>query len=88
MQQAEVLAAKIQSDARFELWGTPTTGVVVWRPRHLPAGVVRDQLNDAWVSLTDIDGEVWLRSVAANLSADASLVFAKVCAALETATSE
>ena len=61
----------------------PATGIVVWRPVAQPAAAARARITDAWVSLTDIDGETWLRSVAANPSANAGLVMAQVTAALE-----
>jgi len=83
MAKAEQLAALVDADPRFELWGPPTTGVVVWRPTALSAADVRARLVDAWVSLTDIDGELWLRSVAANPSADPTHVFERVVAALQ-----
>ncbi|MBT6277101.1 MAG: aspartate aminotransferase family protein [Chromatiales bacterium] len=83
MDMAVTFAGLIDADDRFELWGPPTTGIVVWRPRHIGPGALRDRLQDAWVSLTDIDGEVWLRCVAANPSADPEWVMQRVIAALE-----
>lgn len=80
--RAEHLAARVRADDRFELWGPNRTGVVVWRPRGGDARALRDRLRDAWVSLTDIDGEVWLRSVAANQSADPDQVIERAIAAL------
>lgn len=84
MAKAAQLADLVVTDPRFELWGTPSTGVVVWRPTNAHAADVRARLNDAWVSLTDVDGEIWLRSVAANPSADPAHVFARVIAALQS----
>ena len=79
---ARQLADLVIADHRFELWGPGVTGIVVWRPRQQDARLVRQALTDAWVSLIDIDGEVWLRSVAANSSADPEHVFNRVVAAL------
>ena len=67
----------------IELWGEPTTGVVVWRPKDSDAARLRGRLLDAWVSLTELDGEVWLRSVAANPSANVEHVWNRVVTALE-----
>ncbi len=83
MAVAGSLAQKVSADPRFELWAPPTSGVVVWRPSNAQPAAVRDRLQDAWVSLTDIDGEIWLRSVAANTSADPDYVFDRVSVALE-----
>jgi L-2,4-diaminobutyrate decarboxylase len=80
--KAQQLAGLVNADRRFELWGPGVTGVVVWRPRHQDARSVRQSLTDAWVSLIDIDGEVWFRSVAVNSSADPEHVFDRVAAAL------
>ena len=52
-------------------------------PGRFAAQLRADWLTGAWVSLTDIDGEVWFRSVAANPNADPQLVFDRVCHALE-----
>ncbi len=80
--KANRLAHLIGADNRFDLWGPPHSAVVVWRPKAAPAAEVRSRLRDAWVSLTEIDGELWLRSVAANPSADPEYVLAQVIAAL------
>lgn len=82
IEKAHHLAGLVNADDRFELWGAAPTGIVVWRPRGRDARSVRQSLSEAWVSLIDIDGEVWLRSVAANASADPQYVFDRVVAAL------
>ena len=87
LEKAKALCRLIEQDERFELWAgggstAGATGVVVWRPRNVPAAEVRDRLRGAWVSLTEIDGERWLRCVSANPSADPERVFAAVVAAL------
>ena len=78
MTKAEHLKNLVQDHPDFELWGPSETGIVVWRPKTVSAKKVRANLKDAWVSLTDIEGEMWLRSVAANPSADPDFVFKKV----------
>ena len=80
--KAQQLADLVKTDRRFELWGPGSTGIVVWRPRQQDARSVRRSLSDAWVSLIDIDGDVWFRCVAANSSADPQHVFDRVVAAL------
>ena len=64
---AERLADAVAGHERLELFSGPETGVVVWRPAgvtDLPG--LRERLQDAFVSLTTVAGERWLRSVAAN----------------------
>ena len=82
MKTADTLVTLIDADNRFERWGPNTSGVVVWRPVGRDARAVRNELTDAWVSLVDIDGDCWLRCVAANLSVDPQWVFDRVQAAL------
>ena len=82
MAQAEALAERLAADERFALWGPPVTGVVVFKPTNGAARAVRDNLRDAWVSLTDIDGEPWLRAVAANPSADPEWVYQRLTEAI------
>ena len=80
--QAQHLARLISADARFEVWAPPTMGVLVWRPRHSSAAEVRARMVGAWVSLTTIDGEAWLRCVAANPHAQPELVLQSAVEAL------
>jgi L-2,4-diaminobutyrate decarboxylase len=69
MERAHRLATLVASRADFTLWAEPNTGIVVWRPmRHDPAKV-RERMRNAFVSLVDVDGERWLRSVATNPNA-------------------
>jgi L-2,4-diaminobutyrate decarboxylase len=82
MAKADELAKLIESDPRFLLWGPNQTGVVVWRPVDAAASDVRNRLKNGWVSLTEVDGQTWFRSVAANPSADPGYLFDQVSAAL------
>ena len=82
MAKADELAKLIESDPRFLLWGPNQTGVVVWRPVDAEPSDVRSRLQNGWVSLTDVDGQTWFRSVAANPSADPGYLFDQVSAAL------
>jgi len=78
MNKAEQLASLIEEHPDFEIWGPCRTGIVVWKPKHFPAAEVRSRLKKAWVSLTQIENETWLRSVAANPGADPKFVFQQV----------
>jgi len=70
MRLSEQLAALVLADDRLELHSQPSTGVVAWRPRDVPAADVRARMTGAFVSLTQLGGETWLRSVCVNPHAD------------------
>lgn len=78
MALADELADRIKAQPELELWDRPITGVVLWRPRGHDPRAVQAHLNGAFVSVTDVDGQTWLRSVAANPGADPSLVIDRV----------
>lgn len=82
MEKAAALERLIAGDERFESWAPHHTGIVVWRPRLADPDAVRDRMRGVYVSMTDIDGERWFRSVAANPGADPALVFAAAQGAL------
>ena len=85
MAQAAELVELVSSDERFELWGQPTAGVVVWRPRGVDLVGLRRRLAEGWVAIVEVDGEQWLRCVPANLSADVHSLFSQTVAVLEHA---
>jgi L-2,4-diaminobutyrate decarboxylase len=78
---ADRLAHLVAEHPELQLWRRPRTGVVNWRPTTGDARTLRDRLTDAWVSVTDIDGQGWLRSVASNPFADPEHVVRQVVAA-------
>ena len=84
MALAARLADLITDAAEFELWAAPVTGVVNWRPHGQDPASVRSRRRDAWVSLAEIAGETWFRSVAANPLADPDHVLTAVRHALHT----
>lgn len=67
MAVASELASLISSHDQLELLVPPQTGVVVWRPKRM---ALTEQLFDAMppgsCSLTILNGERWMRNVAAN----------------------
>jgi len=79
---AELLARLVDEHPALELWAPPGTGVVNWRPSGRDPAEVRERLSDAWVSLADIAGARWFRSVAANPLADPHHVIDRIAAAL------
>lgn len=75
MATAGALADAITA-AGFTVWRPPVAGVVNWRVPGVSVDDVQDRLQGAWMSRTDIAGEPWLRSVAANPMADPQIVVA------------
>lgn len=79
---AERLVAGIASHPDLEQWGTgPGSGVIAWRHRTVASRTIQSSLEGAFVSVTTIDGEDWLRSVTANPLADPDRVIDAVLAA-------
>lgn len=82
MELADELHNLVLESDDFEALSAPQTGVLCWRHRTVPVADIKANLDqDAFVSSTTIDGEAWLRSVAANPMADPGVVFAAVEAA-------
>ncbi len=82
IERSQQLARLVAAHPDFVLWGQPATGIVVWRPAHYDAALVRSRMRDAFVSLATVDGAQWFRSVAANPNADPERVLAAAVEAL------
>ena len=79
MALADELARLVDEHPLLESRTPPQAGVLNWRRRDLDAQAVQQQLPPGvFVSTTTIDGEPWLRSVAANPLADPALVIEAV----------
>lgn len=79
MELADDLWRQIEAHAALDARTTPQSGVVCWRHREAtPADILRALSADVFVSTTVVDGEPWLRSVAANPMADPALVVGAV----------
>lgn len=87
MRLAAQLADRVTREERLELLMPPTTGVVVWRPVGVDVEEVAQRLQRAFVSITDLRGERWFRSVAANPMADPDLVVDDVLQAMRVTQS-
>lgn len=67
MELIDELVRRIAVEPRLETRAAPQSGVLNWRHVDLDAAEVQRRLpDDVFVSTTVIDGERWLRSVAAN----------------------
>jgi L-2,4-diaminobutyrate decarboxylase len=87
MALTEALVQRIEMHPLLEQWDTgPGTGVVAWRHTRVGASAIQSHLQNAFVSVTTLDGEAWLRSVSANPFADPDLVADEVLEAAERAT--
>lgn len=78
---AEALADHFSGDERVELKQYPETGVLNWRPTKRSFDDVVAQLGNT-SSKTKIDGEFWLRQVAANPNADIAQIWEKISAVI------
>lgn len=83
MDLAEELWHLVDAHPDLEARSRPHSGVVCWRHRSVTVEEIRTHLPpEVLVSTTTVDGESWLRSVAANPMADPALVVAAVVAAV------
>ncbi|MEM8875211.1 MAG: pyridoxal-dependent decarboxylase [Planctomycetota bacterium] len=81
MDVANALAGRVDAEPTLELRHAPQTGVVLWRRRDQDPALTRQHLQGAFVSFAVVDGEPWLRSVAAHPEADPMRVVDAVLAA-------
>lgn len=86
MAMAEDLAARLDRADDCELSAWPETGVLLWRPRgrteEQVAGLQR-ALPPGTASLARLNGEPWLRQVAANPNASIDRIWSAIGAALD-----
>ena len=75
---SEQFAAFVDGEPKLELLALPETGVVVWRPLHRDVAAFSAALPVGLASQTVIDGEKWLRCVAANPTVQLDAVIAAV----------
>lgn len=76
MELAEQLHRLVVASDDFDALSPPQAGVLCWQHKEVPVSELRANLTeDVFVSSTTIDGEAWLRSVAANPMADPEMVF-------------
>ncbi|NNF53747.1 MAG: aspartate aminotransferase family protein [Acidimicrobiales bacterium] len=88
MALAEQLHHIVCTHAELEARSSPQSGVLNWRHVQVGAEEILAELpKSVFVSATTIDGEQWLRSVAANPNADPEFVVAGVLAAADQAAS-
>jgi glutamate/tyrosine decarboxylase-like PLP-dependent enzyme len=78
---SDELAGRLEQDPRCILLQAPETGVLNWRPATEDIDAVISRLGQT-ASRTTIDGQAYVRQVAANMHADIDAVWARITAAL------
>ncbi|HEY5340098.1 MAG TPA: pyridoxal-dependent decarboxylase [Candidatus Aquilonibacter sp.] len=86
MSLAQELALRIERSGDFELFDAPQSGCVLWRSRRVATDRLARAIRNACVSTAEIDGDLWLRSVAANPFASPSHVYDSVQEAVSSLT--
>jgi L-2,4-diaminobutyrate decarboxylase len=87
MELADWLHDLAEASDDFVVRSRPHTGVLCWRHRTVAPDAIKQHLtDDAFISTTTVDGEPWLRSVAANPLANPEYVFQAARQAAEAAT--
>jgi len=86
MSRIDELATAIDADPSLTAFGPNRSGVLLWRPvdPDIDLRAVQAELDDAWVSLAQIDATLWFRSVGANPLAQPDHVVDRVSAAIDT----
>lgn len=79
MAMSERLADAIADAPGLDLFARPETGVVVFRPVSVGTLDMLRRLPANLASTTVIQGETWLRCVAANPQADINVIISNVC---------
>lgn len=70
MSMASILATELSKEDNISLWAMPKTGVTVFRPLTMSTEAFCQCLPERMFSNCVLDGEKWVRSVAANPLAD------------------
>lgn len=84
MEVADQFARFIEADPRLQLLTAPQSAIVVWRPRDAArTESIYQRLPPTMASLTMLDGEPWIRNVAANPNAEINALTMAVRTALD-----
>ena len=78
MLMATKLAENLNNNKGIALWAMPITGVTVFRPLTCRTEELHKRLAEGMFSSCLLDGETWLRSVAANPLADIDEIISKI----------
>ena len=78
MAMANYLADQLDTADGMDLWARPKTGITVFRPQGCSVDEVLAQLPEGMLSTCVLQGEKWLRSVAANPMADIEAIWDQI----------
>ena len=78
MSMAGILATELSKEDNISLWAMPETGVTVFRPLTMSTEEFYQCLPEGMFSNCVLDGEKWVRSVAANPLADIDIIISAV----------
>ena len=77
-----LLAEALRARSDVEVFATPNTGVLLWRPTERSMDAVLDALGPVATGIGYVDGHRWLRNVGANPMFDWQSMLAEIDAAL------
>jgi len=75
---AAQLADGLSAMDSIELWAPPTTGITLFRPLTCSVEALYERLPEGMLSTSTVQGDSWLRSVAANPMADVDRIVAAI----------
>lgn len=78
MADAQEIASRIEAHPAMQLKQMPETAVINWQPPNAAIDKVLSILGET-ASRTVIDGETWIRHVAANPSANVEMIWDRIC---------
>jgi L-2,4-diaminobutyrate decarboxylase len=85
MHAADIFAAALGAMPEIVVFARPVTGVLAWRAKSIPTEQLHKRLPAGSTSVTTMNGEKWLRNVAANPNADPVALARRVKEALAEA---
>jgi len=78
MDLASRLADRLAGDRDLVLWSRPETGITVFRPAAVDVDSFMTRIPAGMLSTCTVQGERWVRSVAANPMADVEAIFERI----------
>ena len=78
MSMAGILADKLKNKKGILIWSMPTTGITVFRSTKYSTQYLHKKLPEGMFSKCVLEGETWLRSVAANPQADINEIISAI----------
>lgn len=83
MSLVTMLAERLAKEEHISLWAAPTSGIIVFRSLTMSTEELYKRLPEGMFSTCILEGEKWLRAVAANPLADIDEIFSAIQEAIE-----